>query len=816
MIVLKRFQKLITEDAAAAYRIRQGSIQIFLQPVYDGKLQRQMFLGEYREEDIIPSLNYRCKTTENGDQRYYFVIKALDETELEEMENSEQIKQKFYASEKELFSRYEKAREESALRLHRIKNTDELKRPGNEVYHAASCLCRLQKISIASYDKVCKSVGKDPEMDDIARISGFICRQVTLEKGWQRHLTEPVLCRRDQEWCIYLPGRYGKGHFLFPSEEKSRKANSEDFEKIDTMAWFFHKPFQNDRVNIHDIMKLTAEAFSVRDGLFLMICMILITWIGIRMAYFSQLIYDVLIPLGDSGMIFGIAGIFIACVAAGLCFTCAKNLISYRMDSRVRYALQAAVYERIFHLPEKFFRNRDSAEQAYQIQLLTSSYMHFYTGILQILLQGGFSLAYLWKMHHYSSGLSHIATLFLVLNVLLTILIGWLDRISQRNKSRATGKFRSFLYQTLNGIEVIRTFGAEDDILHTHMKQIEQVGRAGKKSADNHRISAMLGTLSNALAVIVLYYSYATGNTGITIGSFMGFVTLFLSFSGTMCMVARNSMDIISMLPMLKDASVFLTVMPERSGQGEIPESLEGDIQLSHVSFAYDRNQKPVLQDISFHIHPGEYVGIVGETGSGKSTLLRLMLGFERPLNGQIYYDGIATERYSMPELRRKTGVVLQDGSLFTGTIYHNIQIANPKSTPEQIRQAVEDAGLHAVIERMPMGLNTFVSEQGRTLSGGEKQRILIARALVGRPKIIFFDEATSSLDNITQNDISENIEKYRATRVVIAHRLSTIVHCDRIVVLDKGRIVETGTYQELMEQQGKFYELTQKQIING
>ena len=809
IIELRRFQKLITEEPDRAYRIHRGSIRVFLQPVYNGKLQRQMFWGEYQEEDEIPSLNHR-EMSGNVDKWYYFVITALEETRLEMLDHC----QWETGWEKELLVQYENAWEESASRVHRVK--DKIPHSQNAEYQAASSLCQMQKIPIASYDKIRKAIGEEPEMDDIARISGFICRQVVLEKGWQHRLSEPVLCHLNQEWCIGIPGKYGKIHFLFPSDGKVRKVHDEEFEKMDATAWFFHRSFQNERVNIKDIIQLTAEVFSVWEIFFLLVCMFLITWIGIRMAYLSQMIYDVLIPLGDQSMIGGIAGIFLACVAANLCFTSAKNLISYRMDSRVRYTLQAAVYERVFHLPEKFFRNRDSAEQAYRIQLLTSSYMRLYTNIIQILLQGGFSLAYLWKMHSYSSVLSHIATWFLVLNVLITILIGWLDRISQRNKSCSIGRFRSFLYQTLSGIEVIRTFGAEDDILQTHMKQIERVGIADKKSADNRRFSAMLGTISNALAIIILYNAYATTSTGITIGAFMGFITLFLSFSATMCMVAQNSMDIISMMPMIKDSSIFFREIPERSGKGEIPEKLEGDIQLSHVSFAYGRNQKNVLQDISIHIQPGEYVGIVGETGCGKSTLLRLMLGFEKPISGQIYYDGITTERYSLPELRRKVGVVLQEGSLFLGSIYRNIKIANPKATPEQVRRAVEDAGLAEVVERMPMGLNTFVSEQGRTLSGGEKQRILIARAIVGSPKIIFFDEATSSLDNISQSHISESLEKYQATRVVIAHRLSTIVHCDRIIVLDQGRIKEIGTYQELMEKRGKFFELTQKQIIES
>lgn len=851
-IVLKRAEKMITEDFSKAYRINSGCLQVFLQPVRNGCLQRQMFLGEYRIGNEIPSL---CKVwvQEEINEKYCFQFTALEETVLEIIESTDQIRDCFYsalavseeerekAGEDQLLIRYQTGRKDKLLQVQRMKDLEEhfgersadtvlwafqkekdrkigrVERTDNEIYNAAAYLCKMQNISIASYERVCKAVGTNMTLDDIARISGFICRKVEVQKDWGKILNEPMLCRigSEREWGICIPTGEKHVRILLPAAGKCKKMKTEDNVEIqDAVAWVFHRPFREEHVAFKDIVKLTVDVFSFRDLVFLLLCMTLTTGIGIQLASLSQMVYDVLIPQGDSGMILGIGGMFLLSMAAGLCFAVERNLISYRMDCSLRYTLQAAVYEHVFHLPENFFRNKDSAEQAYRIQLLTSSYMRVYKNATQILLQGFFSLAYVWKMHSYSAMLSHIATVFVVLNVLITIGVGCLDRIVQRNKTRMIGQMRSFLYQTMSGIEVIRAFGAEDDILQVHMERAEGAGLADKKSADNRRVSGMLGILSNALAVIVLYDVYMTRNTGISIGQFMGFVTAFMSFSGVMCIVAGNGMDMVAMLPMLKDSVAFLKISPERSSRGEIPEHLSGEIQLSHVNFSYGRNQKLVLQDISLHIHPGEYVGIVGETGCGKSTLLRLLLGFDRPLTGQIYYDGITIDRFCMTELRRRMGVVLQDGSLFSGSIYRNIKIACPQATAEQIEQAVEDSCLREVIDRMPMGLETFVSEQGRTLSGGEKQRILIARAIVGNPDIIFFDEATSSLDNISQNHISTSLEKYHVTRLVVAHRLSTIMHCDRIIVLDKGRIVESGTYSELIAKQGKFLELTQKQII--
>ena len=226
IIELRRFQKLITEEPDRAYRIHRGSIRVFLQPVYNGKLQRPMFWGEYQEEDEIPSLNHR-EMSGNVDKWYYFVITALEETRLEMLDHC----QWETGWEKELLVQYENAWEESASRVHRVK--DKIPHSQNAEYQAASSLCQMQKIPIASYDKIRKAIGEEPEMDDIARISGFICRQVVLEKGWQHRLSEPVLCHLNQEWCIGIPGKYGKIHFLFPSDGKVRKVHDEEFEKMD-------------------------------------------------------------------------------------------------------------------------------------------------------------------------------------------------------------------------------------------------------------------------------------------------------------------------------------------------------------------------------------------------------------------------------------------------------------------------------------------------------------------------------------------------------------------------------------------------------
>ena len=231
------------------------------------------------------------------------------------------------------------------------------------------------------------------------------------------------------------------------------------------------------------------------------------------------------------------------------------------------------------------------------------------------------------------------------------------------------------------------------------------------------------------------------------------------------------------------------------------------------ISFKYINNQPLVIDKLSLSVKPGEYLGIVGKSGCGKSTLMRLLLGFEKPIRGGISYDSIDINSLEPRSLRRQIGCVLQDEGLFTDTIRANITLSAPFASDEDVWRALKMAGIDKDIEDMPMGLETLVSDSTGTISGGQKQRILIARALISNPNILFFDEATSSLDNNTQRIITDTLKSLDCTRIVIAHRLSTIKDCDRIIMMENGTIVEEGTYEELMVLNGKFAELVKRQI---
>ena len=284
---------------------------------------------------------------------------------------------------------------------------------------------------------------------------------------------------------------------------------------------------------------------------------------------------------------------------------------------------------------------------------------------------------------------------------------------------------------------------------------------------------------------------------------------------GAFTSLAGIVLQIAQIKPVLDMAEPFLKAEPEMSEGREILTRVSGSIELNNVYFRYNTDMPYVVNGLSLKIRPGEYIALVGRTGCGKSTLMRLLLGFEKPEKGAIYYDGKDINKIDLRSLRRKIGAVTQDGGLFQGDIFSNIVISAPQLTLDDAWEAAEMAGIADDIRAMPMGMQTVISEGQGGISGGQKQRLMIARAVAPKPKILMFDEATSALDNKTQKQVSEALDKLNCTRLVIAHRLSTIKNCDRILVLDRGRILEDGSYDDLIAKNGFFAELVERQQLN-
>jgi ABC-type bacteriocin/lantibiotic exporter with double-glycine peptidase domain len=285
--------------------------------------------------------------------------------------------------------------------------------------------------------------------------------------------------------------------------------------------------------------------------------------------------------------------------------------------------------------------------------------------------------------------------------------------------------------------------------------------------------------------------------------------------NGAFMLLTSVAVSAAQIRPTMEMVKPILEAQPEVAENRTMVTRLSGGIELNNVTFRYREDMPLVLDNLSLKIRPGQYVAIVGKTGCGKSTLMRLLLGFETPQKGAVYYDGRDLKTLDLKSLRRRIGSVMQNGKLFMGDIFSNITVSAPWLTLDDAWEAAELAGLAEDIREMPMGMYTLISEGQGGISGGQRQRLFIARAVAPKPKILLFDEATSALDNLTQKQVSDALDQMKCTRIVIAHRLSTIRQCERILVLDQGRIIEDGSYEELIERNGFFAELVSRQRLD-
>ena len=368
-------------------------------------------------------------------------------------------------------------------------------------------------------------------------------------------------------------------------------------------------------------------------------------------------------------------------------------------------------------------------------------------------------------------------------------------------------------YAILNGVQKIRLSGSEKRVFARWGRLYAKEAKAEYDPPVFLKLNGVLITAISLIGTIALYYLAVKAGVGES--EYYAFSAAYGRVMGAFSALAGIAISVAGIKPVLEMAEPILSAVPESAADKEPVSGLSGSIEINHVSFRYEDNSPYVLNDLDLKIKAGEYVAIVGRTGCGKSTLVRLLLGFEKPEKGTVLYDQYDLDRVDPCSVRKQIGVVIQNGQLFQGDIYSNIVISAPKLSIDDAWEAAELAGIAQDIREMPMGMYTMISEGQGGISGGQKQRLMIARAVAPKPRILIFDEATSALDNKTQRQVSEALDSLHCTRIVIAHRLSTIRNCDRILVMDNGGIAEEGSYEELIRRNGYFAELVDRQRLD-
>ena len=510
------------------------------------------------------------------------------------------------------------------------------------------------------------------------------------------------------------------------------------------------------------------------------------------------------------------AALIVAAVLAALS-TVAQNLHLLRLEGRIENGTQLALWDRLIRLPVTFFRSVNSGELANGV-LGISFIREALSGITGAVASASLTAVLdLILILVLSPALGLAALGIVVVCMIATLVLG--IRINKHGHQAVASENRStaFTNKMLTGIAKIKIAGAEDRA-YAQWSQLASGARANLISV--RRVQATAQALSTVLPIagqLVLFLVLAGPLAHkVTPSAFFMISVSFSTLLGSLLMVMFSSVEILAVMPRLSAFAPIVSTEPEHRPDLVDPGDLEGEISLVGVSFAYGPDTPQVLHDLTLHVNPGEFVAVVGPSGCGKSTLLRLLLAFERPTSGAVLYDGQDLADLDPQAVRRQCGIVLQDGTLFAGSIRENIAGAGNYDL-DQVWHAAALAGLAKDIEEFPMQMATYLPPGGGTLSGGQRQRIVIARALIHQPRVLFFDEATSALDNRTQEIVTASTRSLAATRLVIAHRLSTIIDADRIVVMDRGSVVQEGTFAELMDQpDGLFFRLASRQLTGA
>ncbi|MBR4729826.1 MAG: ATP-binding cassette domain-containing protein [Prevotella sp.] len=647
----------------------------------------------------------------------------------------------------------------------------------------------------------------------ILRPRGIMMRRIRLTGTWWRECVGPLLgYTKDGHLAALTPTSTGLGYKYKDQKGFIRTLGRQEMEDhLKPTAIIFTKALPLRALKTKDLVNFAWSLVSGPNALLLTAAALVVVLLGMFTPMANKLIFDTVIPTGDAVDLLPITGLLVGATVGTMLFTLTRNLYITRVQHIVDLHTHNAIMARTFLLSPTFFSKHASGELTAKISNLSALCNMINETIIGAGLSAVLSLIYFMQLWVY--GRSLLLPAFIILACQTIVL--WLNykrtvRI-QCTYTQKAAQLSGLEYNMLAGIQKIKLTGSENRAFTRWLDYYTDQARPLYNPAFIGRLYKALTALLGIGGTAIIFWSTLSNN--VSPSDYIAFSSAFGMMTAAMAQMNQIMPSVARIKPLLESVKPILEAVPEMEQKAPQVEDLLGSIEVSGLSFRYQEDSPLVLDDLSLKIESGEYVGIVGKSGSGKTTLMRLLLGFEQPLNGGIYYDNYDLSKVDKTSLRRKIGCCLQSGSLFTGDLFQNITITAPWATHKDVWDALRMACLDEDVRRMPMGLHTIVSEGGGEFSGGQKQRILIARALISKPQIIFFDEATSALDNISQKQVSENLDTLHCTRVVIAQRLSTIRHCDRIIVLNKGKIAEQGTYEELMEKKGLFYEMSLRQL---
>ena len=655
----------------------------------------------------------------------------------------------------------------------------------------------------------------EEQVDYCLRPNGLMRRTVELKEGWYRDAFGPVLAftREDSLPVALLPGKFTGYVFNDPKTGEHKRLNAENAALFENEAICFYRPLPQKSLGIPDLLLYMKHCITISDIVMIAAGTLAVTLVGLIMPRITRALTGPVLASGRADALIGIAVCMICVSLSSQLISSMKNLVQTRLSTKTSLGVQASMMMRLLTLPASFFRKYSPGE----LKSRSMSVNQLCSMMLDMLMGTGLtsltSLLYIGQIFRFTPALVIPSVIIVLVTVLFSIVSTLVQIGIKRKEMEHSAKESGMSYSIITGVQKIKLSGAEKRVFAKWLEMYAEGAELIYNPPMFIKINGVISTAISLISTIVLYYIAV--KSGISQSNYFAFTASYGMLMGAFMSVSGIALSAAQIKPILEMAEPFLKTAPETAERKEIVTHISGSIEMNHVSFRYEDSAPYIINDLSLKIRPGEYVAVVGRTGCGKSTLVRLLLGFEKPEKGAVYYDGKDIEGLDLPSLRRKIGTVMQDAGLFQGDIYSNIVITAPELTLSAAWEAAEKAGIAEDIRAMPMGMHTMVSEGQGGISGGQRQRLMIARAIAPEPKLLIFDEATSALDNKTQRQVSEALDAMGCTRIVIAHRLSTIKHCDRILVLDGGSVVEDGTYDELIEKGGIFAALVERQRLD-
>lgn len=683
---------------------------------------------------------------------------------------------------------------------------------------ATFAVCRLvaqeARITLSEPGEAITASERMDPVERIALASRIRSRTVRLSGPWWRENSGPLVGLREEDGTpVALLWRRGRYEAVDPATGTRERIGKGDEAAFEPRAVMFYRPLPDGRVGLAALLR-----FSVRGTLpelrSLVLGGLVAVVLGALVPIATGQVLGRYVPDAENSLIVQTALALVATAVVSAAFMLLQNISLLRMEGRIEATLQPAVWDRLLRLPTKFFAGRSTGELA-GAAMGISAIRRVLSGIGPVSVQAGaVGIMNLVLLLVYSVPLAMAALAMLAVIAAVFLGLGLWQLRYQRRLVKLGNQLNNQAFQTLRGLPKLRVAAAESFAYAAWAREFARTRELQQRIGRIQNVITVLGAVYLPLCTLVMFVLLAGPARGaMSAAEFLTFSTALTMLLSSVTQLTGALISAAGVLPMFEQVKPLLRETPEVAGSSTRPGLLSGAIEAENLSYRYSDDGPLVLDGVNFQVLQGEFVAIVGASGCGKSTLLRLLIGFDKPVSGSVLYDGQDLAALDQAAVRRQCGVVLQNAQPFTGSILDCI-CGTGEFSPEEAWEAAALAGLAEDIKAMPMGMHTMLSDGGGTVSGGQRQRLMIAQALIRKPRILFFDEATSALDNEAQRVVIESTRTLRATRIVIAHRLSTIMDADRVIVMSDGRVVQQGPPAALLaDTAGLFHDLVRRQL---